>query len=321
MRKRWIAIGIAVILFVNSSRSLLPGRDATETAARTRESAEFSDRQARILGQETLADIEAGKFYAANFDLPESVSASDPLSRYIPERKRRAIRSVAGIALWPRPQDGKSVDRNTLPSELYGFLQGFFRTLDAPLTERERRLIAFGQMQAPPARKVYDAEALTAWFRNELSIDIRERQFLFHTKLELPSSHYDVDREQWVLEDPAVLVPSRIGDIVLRFGAFGVRGTAFALVPVNLSTIAAKLGRPLIIPMKFDAASCHEMTAYYRFYPVNRELSTHHTEAAMEAQASPETSTSLERLTIPVQVSEMHLYCTGDKQLLWSHTF
>lgn len=320
MRKSWIAVGItALILVAGSDRSLWPGRSAAETAAQARESAALQDQQARRSAQETLEDVEAGQFYAANFDLPEFVS--DPLSRYISDRKRKAIQSVAGIALWPRPQDGAPVDRNTLPSELYSFLQGYFRTLDAPLTEREHRLIAFGQMQTPPARKLYDAEAMAAWFRNELNIDIRERQFLFHNKLDLPSSDYDVDREQWVLKDPALLVPSRIGEIVLRFGAFGVRGTSFALVPVNFSTITAKLGRPLIIPMKFDAASCHEMTAYYRFYPVNQELSTHHTEAAMEAQASPETSKALGRLTVPVQVSEMHLYCASDKQLLWSHTF
>ncbi len=300
-------VGATVLgLCITFGPKLRTGPDPDEIAARDREYAAGKDQQARDLARQVQAHIGAGRFGQASFILPEYLSDRDALARYIPLEKSNAIRAVAGISLWPRPQDGKAVDRLTLPFDMYSFLPGFYKTVEAPLTEREQRLVAFGQMTRPTAREEYDVPALSAWFTTHLGVNAEERQFLFHEKVQLPASRYDVDREQWMLPDLTDLVPAHIGSVWLKSGRFGFPGRGFALVPVNRPASAAKAAEPVVIPMRYDDARCQEMIAYFRFYPVAH--------GGAKPPSRPDT-----RL-IDVHVSEIHLYCKADKKLLWSQT-
>ena len=305
MTKMSTVAGVAVFALCIASGwswSLKPSAD--EISNKRKHLEQSLSAQARSLAKEAQAHIAAGEFYQASFILPKFVSDTDALARYMPPARIEALQPVAGIALWPRPQDGNVVGRTTHRYDLYSFLQGFYRTVEAPLTERERRLIKFGQMTAPAAREVYDIEALAAWFKNELGVDARQSGLLYSEKVELPRAAYDVDHERWVLPDLTPVVPERIGDSLMKFGQFGLPGTQLALVPVNLPH-ADESSSAVVIPMAIEDARCAEMTAYYRFFPVVHD--------------GPGTSATLS-YAIKVHVSEVQLYCAAGNKLLWSRT-
>jgi len=332
MGTKTIIGGIAVLALCAT------GYQAAQVRKQEQEKQELAaslDRQARTLARGVETHLEAGRFYSAFFNLPQRIVDSDRLAHYIPERKRQAIEALAGITLWPRAQDGDVLDAHTMKAELFDFLPGFFKEIAQPRTDRERRLQEFGQLNPATPRTVFDVAALSAWFHQELGLDVLKRQFLLDADLALPLASYDVGRERWALADLDSIVPSHVDSArVIRVGSYVSRsrdgrlviGTQrhadYALETVNLTAIQEQLGHPAIVPMRYDDARCHDMRVFYRFVPVQQD-------AVEEAEALPTTHGKYERITlmplrtlaIPVRIDEARIYCMSTRKLLWSRTF
>lgn len=282
--------------------------------------------------------LKEGKFWDATGLLPDYTFPEDPLNKYLPENKRKELQAIRGIALWSMlEKPHNDLTAHTFNVDFFKFMRQFTRTDEVELTEQQKKLKEFGQLEVKGPERVFDVEAMQNWFKVRTGVDVQQDQFLIDDKLELKRPDYDIDKEKWLVKEDHFLIPSRFNATEIRSGESYIGQNAFGMQKVieretidpnaflvaNFREIKEKLGSPIVIPMKYDDAKCDIMHVFYKVYPLSNKIESDMGYAAEKkaTMLSPKEVTTYSFTGIPIRINEIRIYCEDNKKMLWSDTF